>query len=129
MEVLTLRLAHSKHSLKGSCCYNFIIAIIIVFAIIICSSNKLDSFCSLNLVWNLCRIPWDSNDRSPTHGERVEHSGGNRKRKRFYMGMGSQRLGHAIWLNTPNARLKMCVSYSYRLFHPTPHTHPSKFIC
>lgn len=43
MKVLTLRLAHSKHSPKDSCCYNIVIAITIVFAILICYANKLDS--------------------------------------------------------------------------------------
>lgn len=70
-KVLTLRLAHSKHSPKDSCCYNIIIAITIVFAI------PTSCIHCLNLVWNLCSMPWESNDltmndKSPTHGER-EH--------------------------------------------------------
>lgn len=69
MEVLTLRL---EHSLKVSCDCNFIITVIITFAIIIRAISTSCIHC-LSLVWNLCSMPWDSNnlnDRYPIHGER-----------------------------------------------------------
>lgn len=50
-------------------------------------------------------------ERERGERERIRYSCGNRNKKRFYAGVEFQGLDHVDWLNIPNAKLKICVSY------------------